>query len=106
MEFSNDFAEQELGIAHSPRSTWIWARDEDDSMTARTAIATAGGLAHWTQAVWDGEILENVSDIDIGADALEATVALEAAGFTLRAIESPPWLPDSIPGEWPTSYDF
>lgn len=106
MELSHDFAEHELGLARSPRSTWIWARNEDDTVAARAAIDAAGGLAHWGQAFWNGEVLENVSDIDIGADAQETTEALEAAGFTLRVIENPPWVRDSIPEQLPTSFDF
>lgn len=89
MDTSSDLVERELGVTTTPRSTWVWARNADECDAARAAIDAAGGLARWRQAYRGGEPVRNVSDIDIGVDALEAELALEAAGFTLRPITDP-----------------
>lgn len=85
----HDLGERELGVTRSSRSTWVWARHAEECEMARAALDAAGGLAHWSQAIRYGMPVENVSDVDIGVDALEALDALEAAGFTLVEIEDP-----------------
>lgn len=85
----DDLGERELGVTSSPRSTWVWAKHPEECQLARAAIDQAGGLARWSQATRYGQPVENVTNIDIGVDALEAMEALEAAGFTLVEIEDP-----------------
>lgn len=95
MSTVDDLQENQLGVTSTPRSTWIWARNSEECAQARRAISSAGGLARWAQALRYGRPVENVSDIDIGVDALEAMEALEAAGFELIEIvnleRAPTW---------------
>lgn len=87
MKTVGDLGERELGVTSSMRSTWIWARHSEECELARAVIDNAGGLARWSQATRHGQPVENVTDIDIGMDAYEGRMALEAAGFTLVDIE-------------------
>ena len=67
----------ELQLSSSPRTTWLWAPDED---TARRVRKLVGGRPAYA--------LPLVTDIDIGVVALEACEALAAAGFTFAWHES------------------
>lgn len=93
MSTVDDLHENQLGVTSTPRSTWIWARNSEECARARGIISVAGGLARWEQAFRYGRPVENVSDIDIGVDALEAMEALEAAGFELVEIVDPEQAP-------------
>lgn len=71
----------ELQLSISPRATWLWA---PDSATARHVREMTAGRP----AVRDGHEVPLVTDIDVGADALQACEPLAAAGYTFTWHES------------------
>jgi len=77
-ETSND---QTLGIARSPRSTWVWCSSTLQRDAVRQVL-TAAGCGWWAATRYGNEV-ELATDVDIGWDALIATEALEAAGYAL-----------------------
>lgn len=71
----SEAVEPDLQVSSSPRSTWLWAPDED---TAQRVREITGGVP----ATRANTALPLVTDIDIGVDALGACEALAEAGFT------------------------
>lgn len=78
-----------LQVTTSPRSTWLWAATDADAAEVR-ALLNAG--AHfWVPAYRHGREVARVTDVEIGATALEALEALTGAGWSLR------WHPNQHP---------
>ena len=71
----------ELQLSSSPRTTWLWAPDEDTARRVRKLVGRR-------PAYRGGELLPLVTDIDNGVVAPEACEALAAAGFTFAWHES------------------
>ena len=78
----------QLGVTSTPRQTWIWARDAAECAHVREVIERDKD-AHWEPATRYGDIVDNVSNVDIGWDAQAAREALAAAGFKLVRIHDP-----------------
>ncbi|GIG40734.1 hypothetical protein [Cellulomonas phragmiteti] len=79
----------ELQVTTSPRSTWLWAASDADAAEVR-ALLDAG--AHfWVPAYRYGNEVARVTDVEIGATALDACETLTASGWVLR------WHPDQHP---------
>lgn len=71
-----------LGVSTSPRSTWIWAPDEETAERVREVLTAAG--RDWLAAQLGGLPSSAVTDIDVGVVALESLEALVAAGMSFR----------------------
>ena len=63
------YGDMELEISTSPRSTWVWAPDDQTGEAVR-AILTAAGQAGHAAAGPNAEA--RVTDVDIGVVALDA----------------------------------
>ncbi len=74
-----------LGISRSPRSTWIWSGSTAQRDAVREVLAAAD--CPWWPAKRYGGFVDLATDVGIGWDALTATEALEAAGYTFVAYD-------------------
>lgn len=85
-----------LQISSSPRSTWLWAPDQDTVGRVREV------LGDWSPVRHRGEELPLVMDIDICVMAYETCLKLAEAGFTFDWHESEhPLNRDNWPSQLP-----
>lgn len=75
----------ELELSTSPRSTWVWFPDTHTLGLAEDELTAAGCSVRRVVGIPG---VERVLDIDIGVEALEGMLALDAAGYTFRWHES------------------
>ncbi|MFC8190843.1 hypothetical protein ACFUMH_04165 [Cellulomonas sp. NPDC057328] len=75
-----------LLVLTSPRSTCVWAPDDDASRRVRASLTEAG--SSWSASPHHGK---NVTDIEIGVDAYSSCQVLADAGFAFA------WHPEQHP---------
>lgn len=81
-----DLADGSLAMSRSMRSTWIWARDATECDHVRACVTAAGAICD--DAHFHGALVPNVIDVATGANAGDALVALEKAGYHLVPADS------------------
>ena len=88
----------ELEVSTSPRSTWVWAHDDEEAarlqvmlLAANCSVRSASGRNSESR----------VLDIDIGYEAFDAVKVLLGAGYSFR------WHPDQyVLNRRPTLFGF